>query len=311
MPPVLDLRTVPLPRLLQAAWAADELCGIGPALRATEPAAFSAELAELLAEEWSGRLGRALEEALALLLAEPEGRMTSPLLERLLQGAGEMLGQGFAEGAGQDAAALIADAYQAGREGALRPLRIGFVEQAVDERAQAALERDALYWVGSYWDRDLGQSIADTINGIVIQKGLSRGDAGAVLQAMLGGDFPDQSARYWEMVASAGVQRASVFGAIGSFRQTGVKTVRFLNPNDLRTSDICAHLNGMVFPAEAVYRVVDDFIAADSPDQAKAAHPWPDRARILATRDPRALAQIGIVPPLHGHCRSVLVPDGW
>jgi hypothetical protein len=128
---------------------------------------------------------------------------------------------------------------------------------------------------------------------------------------MLGGDFPEKSARYWELVASAGVQRASVFGAIGSFRQTGVTSVRFVNPNDFRTSEICAHLSGMIFPADVAYRVVDDFLAASSPEAATEAQPWPDKQRILSTRDPVELAKVGVVPPLHGHCRSLFAPASW
>jgi hypothetical protein len=309
--PRLDLAAVPTHRLLEAAWAAHELCGLAPALRAAGSAGFQADLGELLAQEWADRLDDALKESLRLLLADRNAAMTPPALDALLGGAGETLGDGFADAVGEDVSSLIRDAYMAGRQSVLRPLRIGFVEQLVDERAQSTLENDSLYWVGSYWDRDLGQSIADAINGHVIQKGLSRGDAGAVLQAMLGGDFPDKSTRYWELVASAGVQRASVFGAIGSFRQTGVRTVRFLNPGDLRTSEICAHLNGVIFQADVAYRVVDNFIAAGSPEDAKAAHSWPDKQRILETRDPTELAAIGIVPPLHGHCRSVLVPVVW
>jgi hypothetical protein len=225
--------------------------------------------------------------------------------------AGATLGEDFSAAVSEDASSVIRDAYLAARESVLRPLRVPFVEQLVDERAQSALERDSLYWIGSYWDRELGQSISDAVNQLVIQKGLSRADAAAVLQTMLGGDFPERSTRYWELVASAGVQRATVFGAIGSFRQTRVKTVRFMNPNDMRTSEVCAHLSGMTFPVEVAYRVVDDFLNAGSPEEAKDAHPWPDKALVLSTRDPRELAMIGIVPPLHGHCRSQLIPHGF
>jgi hypothetical protein len=297
--------------LFEAAWAAHELCGFRPALRAAESADLQADLGELLAQEWTERLDATLEDALRLLLADPAAPMTPSALESVLDGAAETLGPEFANAIGSDASSLIRDAYMAGRHSVLRPVGIGFVEQLVDERAQSALERDSLYWIGSYWDRELGQSIAEAINGIVIQKGLSRGDAGAALQAMLGGEFPDKGTRYWELVASAGVQRATVFGSIGSFRQTGVKTIRFVNPNDLRTSEVCAHLNGMIFPAEVAYRVVDDFVRANSPEQAMGAHPWPEKMLILATRDPRELAAIGIVPPLHGHCRSLLTPVSW
>jgi hypothetical protein len=237
--------------------------------------------------------------------------MTSATLDQLLDAAGNTLGEDFADAVGDEASSLIRNAYAAGRRSVLTPLGLKLVDQLIDEQAQSALENDSLYWIGSYWDRELGQSISDAVNNLVIQKGLSRADAGAVLQSMLGGDFPGKSARYWELVASAGVQRASVFGAIGSFRQTGVKTVRFVNPNDLRTSEVCAHLSGMVFPADVAYRVVDDFVAAGSPEEAKAAQPWPDKQRILSTRDPQELARMGVVPPLHGHCRSLLVPASW
>jgi hypothetical protein len=308
---MVDCRAVPTHRLLEAAWAAHELCGFGPALRAAESAGFQADLAELLSQEWLARLDDTLRDALALLLSEPNELMTSAALDELLDAAGKTLGDGFADAVGDDASSLIRDAYAAGRRSVLRPLGLTFVDQLVDERAQSALEDDSLYWVGSYWNRELGQSIADVINSVVIQKGLSRGDAGAVLGEMLGDDFPDKSARYWELVASAGVQRASVFGAIGSFRQTGVTSIRFVNPNDLRTSEICAHLSGMIFPADVAYRVVDDFVAASSPEEAKEAQPWPDQQRILSTGAPEELARIGVVPPLHGHCRSVLVPASW
>lgn len=306
-----DLSIVPLHKLCEATFCMHELSGLGQALRAAKREEFDVKLGDVMADAWNGQIDEALQNALSVLLTDPGAVMTDSLLQDTLKQAGIAF-DGVADSIEQDVGGILGDAFMSGRESVLKPLGMSFVEQLVDGEAQSALEADSMFWVGSYFDRSVGAQISDIINSTVIQKGGSREDAGAALEAALGGDFPDKTASYWHLVGAAGAQRATVFGGISSMKQAKVKTVRFVNPNDYRTSDICEHLVQIgIFPAKYVYEDFDEFLDADSPEEAKAASPWPDAKLVLATSSPDALGRIGIVPPLHGYCRSDLVPDSF
>lgn len=306
-----DLTRVPLHRLMECAIISNEACGAGAAWRAAAREDLHTELGDILGDAWDGQIDDALKNALKVLLTDPSAVMTDAALQETLTQAG-LAFDGIPADVADQVGDVLGEAYMNGRQAVLKPMGMSFNDMLVDGEAQSALESDTMYWIGDYYNSTVGASIADVINSTVIQKGLSREDAGAALEAMLGGDFPDKSRNYWNLVASAGVQRSTVFGGINSFKQARVKTVRFVNPDDYRTSDICEHLVSVgVFPAKYAYQTVDDFLDADTPDEAKEAAPWPDPKLVLGTRNPDALGEIGIVPPLHGYCRSDLVPESF
>jgi SPP1 gp7 family putative phage head morphogenesis protein len=269
-----------------------------------------AQLVHGLTTEWEGRLPDAYEAALDVL---DEGPLDDPVAEadigRLLVAVEPALVAGWAAATKRPATTAVEDAYLLGRAGMLLPLREEVDWTAVDERAQAHLASDTLYWIGNAWSNELGGALASVIRAEVIEKGLSRREAGAALEAIFGKVFPARSRAYWNVVAAAGVVRSRTYGTVASFEQAGVETFEYVAVLDNRTSALCEHMNGRIFRVDVAVRQRDAFLEAESPEEAKAAHPWPKPTEVLGM-DTKALEAAGIcLPPLHGSCRSVVVPS--
>jgi hypothetical protein len=164
-----------------------------------------------------------------------------------------------------------------------------------------------MYWVGNAWDKQLGADIAKIIQQEVIEKGLGRKDAARVLEQIIGQQFPEKSRGYWEIVASAGVVRARNFGSIESYVQASATTYLILEVGDARTCDTCNYMNGKEFTVSHATAMRDSFLAAESPEAAKAAHPWVSFGDVKG-KSAGELVGVGVMlPPFHGRCRGTTV----
>ena len=266
------------------------------------------DLLSALADEWIGRLPGAVNAVLAdVAMGVAAGTFTEGDLARVLERVREALVVGLVDRVTGAVGSAITGAYDLGRDEILRPLQLALSLSLVDKHAREVLRSDTLFWVGSAWDRVLGKVVSDTIREEVIEKGLSRKDAAAELERILGADFPGRSRAYWETVAAAGVVRARSFGNIESFVQAEAETYQWLAIGDARTCPICSQLDGRMFQVSAAVQQRDAFLAAESPEAAKAAHPWVKEADV-AGKNTDELAAAGILmPPIHARCRCTLV----
>jgi hypothetical protein len=103
---------------------------------------------------------------------------------------------------------------------------------------------------------------------------------------------------------------------ISAYADAGIVRYRLRAVLDDRTSPICIRLNGHVFQLTDAESQIDKMLAAEAPDQAKAAQPWKtdeEIARIIggARRGSKAAADrlreagASVLPPFHGNCRTV------
>ncbi len=306
LPP--DLTTTSTHDLRRAAWALADLLGVvlrtSPAEQALEQAMLDA-----IVEGWNDRTREGARAAIAALAggaeSEPAGRAS---IDAALDALGGMLADGWQEPLRPAVERATTGLYGAGRDAVLAPIHVEPVLSLVDQRARDVLAGDAMYWVGSAWDRVLGAEIAGVVQREIVDKGLGRREAAEELQRILGTTFPERSLSYWETVAAAAAVRASTYGVLGSFEQIGLATFVFSAVLDARTSAICEHLHGRTFSVATAAAQRDAFLAAPDPDAAKAIHPWPDPARVVALKTDAELQAAGVmVPPLHGRCRSTLL----
>lgn len=266
---------------------------------------------EFLSAHLDGRMPDALEAVRRIIASgQLDAILANGDLTAILAAFRAPLFDGLDAAAAEAATSAIEDAYALGREKPLEYLgeNLSLDWNLTDEHAQKVLAGDTLYWVGNAWDNQLGGDIAGVIQREVIEKGLGRQEAGSALERIFGEEFPGRARSYWNIVASAGVVRSRTFGTVGTFEQAEVETFIFRNPVDSRSSLVCTHLNGREFHVSAAVAQRDSFLAAESPDEAKEAHAWPDPKEVVRMSTEQLQAAGIIQPPLHGHCRSILIP---
>ncbi len=195
--------------------------------------------------------------------------------------------------------------------------RAASFEQRVKDVIAAGADRGA----GS---KEIVRDLNDTIEGL---SSLGRGDA------------------YWEMLSLAFVNRARVFSELSSFQQAGIEMYRWDSVLDEVTTDTCRFLDGKIFPVNDAIARLDAADQAESADEVKGIHPWVSMGRdsdgnahlfyrnadgskqevakviesgfgekdkigtYQATMTDAQLLENGIsLPPIHGCCRSNVVP---
>ena len=311
MPLVATPRRRELARLRRALFAASDVLQL--VTRARDPFwdAHRA-LVDALRREFEARLEEGLSSAIDVVTAGGLGDvLPAGELRDIMDAMQPTMTEGWEDAVLAPVADAVEQSYEWGRGQVLHPLGMKPEYGVVDEHAQKVLTDDTMYWIGDSWGDTIGPEIARVIREQVIEQGLSRGDAADALQALFGEQFPALGTNYWNVVAAAGTVRARTFGSLGSFEQAKVETYRFRSLMDARTSSICAHLNGRIFRVARALEQRDAWLGAEDPEEAKAAHPWPKLEHVQHL-DTDALEEAGVMmPPLHGHCRSVIIPEGF
>lgn len=190
-------------------------------------------------------------------------------------------------------------------------------EQRIKDVVAAGADRGA----GS---ADIVRNLTDTIEGL---ESLGRGEA------------------YWEMLSLAFVNRARVFAELSSFQQAGIEKYRWDSVLDEVTTEICRFMDGKEFSVGDAVQRLNDADEAESADEIRQIHPWVSMGRddegnahmfyrdvngdkqevakitepgfgekdkigtYEATMTDEQLGANGIsLPPIHGCCRSNVVP---
>jgi len=195
----------------------------------------------------------------------------------------------------------------------------------VDQQAVSALAGDQVYWLGEHYDALTRDSIESA--GFEELAGLSGKAAGEKLrkeaERIFGtGAFASKGAWYFSGVAVNAATTARVSGALLELEELGVDSYVIVNPMDERTTDICSDLNGKEFPVKAAADRVREIIAAESPEDVKALHPWNPGGYVSAFSDLGVVVEQGKpitpaaaevlsaagygMPPFHFKCRTTV-----
>jgi hypothetical protein len=181
----------------------------------------------------------------------------------------------------------------------------------------------------------------------IVESGLKRGHdsitIGRRLKAELGTRVARGGRGYWRMVANSFGAHARTFAQVGALHEARFEQWVFDAVLDEATSNVCRFYHGRTFPMTAAARHVDRITELDDPEDVTEISPWvqegsdDDGDFLYVTRGNRqhriagirrsgigarddvgdfedhegtdGLMQLGtMMPPLHGNCRSTIVP---
>jgi len=227
-------------------------------------------------------------------------------------------------------------------------LNIGISTDLIDETVVNSVARQDVYFRTEIGNRSQaftqkGQKIIR--DGL--DQGLRSADITADLVKAGRAVHFERSAHYMRVVATQAMNSSRVFGALRSFDAAGFETYAFDAVLDERTTEICRMLDGSVFRVGAALQRFADIAANPDPEAVRDLKPWVreridpvtgkrelfvqdrqgHRTRLAVVESPGfgvadrvgvysdklaipTMEQLGIsYPPLHGLCRSTIIPE--
>lgn len=151
-----------------------------------------------------------------------------------------------------------------------------------------------------------------------------------------------RSEAYWQVVSSSAVNRARTYGQLRSFDDAEIRAYRFDAVLDERTTNICRMMDGQMFPVRSGLSKISQ--VEDNGEDVKQVQPWVRQRRneegkiemfvqrgeakdVVGVVEESAVGQLDevgrfsntmtteemidagvIMPPLHGLCRSTVLP---
>lgn len=236
----------------------------------------------------------------------------------------------------------------AARESAIR--RFGFdIGSSLSQRDRDAEKyiraSYSNFITNAYGERmDALSSTAREIVAQGLEEGLGRDQISEALNNAFGTQVM-RGASYWQVVATAFMNTARTASNLNAFAEAGIQRYRFEAVMDEATTDQCRFYHDQVFSVGDAVERMNAQMRASSLEELQATNPWvrvgtdSDGARFMyvqqgaeqtriatieqsgiGTQSPgtysgamssAGLTAVGVpYPPLHGNCRSTIVPDG-
>ncbi len=218
-------------------------------------------------------------------------------------------------------------------------LVIGADFNAVDRRAVAYVTRANCLFVHDEYGRRLdtfGKKVREAV-ARGLEQGLGRSEIADDLSQAAEAALVQSSTSYWEVVAASFVGESRSFSQVSAFAEAGIAKYVFSAVLDQHTTNVCRFMDGKVLQVADALGILNRLEASDDPATLKTLRPWArDRrgedgktrlvvgAMVLSTiersgvgtKDDRgdyssvtSSGQLaGLMPPLHGYCRSTLLP---
>ena len=206
---------------------------------------------------------------------------------------------------------------------------------AVDAQAVKTLQSHQTFWIGEYYDKNLGPMIAGVAEDVIVTQGKSGAAAGKALRQHLsfgGVAAPGMSSPeslvpagwtgspkdYFRGVAANAATTGRVLGSVRSFEQLGVTNLTVVNPLDERTCPRCSTMNGKHVSLKEAQSQSSKLLGAKNPGEIRAAQPWLSTAAFkgmgikpgegpLTPEEQAAMKAAGIaLPPYHFLCRCTV-----
>jgi SPP1 gp7 family putative phage head morphogenesis protein len=214
-----------------------------------------------------------------------------------------------------------------------------------DKKTSSALQANTSLFVRDAYGRihDGFSNKARNLVAAGLKQGLGSAEISEKLAAALSGAV--QRAGYWDLIASTFANRARTYTQLHAYEEAGIRAYRFEAVLDEVTSEICRFLHGQEFPVKGnVERIAR--VSAGSPEDLLTEQPWLSQGKnddgedaifvgsvsrgnrqqvatiasgAMGVRDgigtytdamdAAALDALGAnMPPVHGNCRSTVVP---
>lgn len=272
-------------------------------LKVFQPARWNkltAKLRDLLNDTWSVQQQMAIEEVIKRIENAGE-EFTAEDLELALATLEEYLGRPMSELVGDSVEEIQRSAY----EGAFKDLGLKFEFGKKDKGVLQWLNQDALYWIESYYEREVRDKLRETISEVV-SSGESRLQAGKRLQAAFG-DRVKKDHLYWEGLSNHITTRTREFAKVSGYIQAGVEFIEVRAVLDNRTTQICRYMHGRVFTVESAKEIRSKIMEADTPEAIKKVAPWITGGKVKRMRTMKLIEEGVILPPYHWNCRTTTV----
>jgi hypothetical protein len=216
----------------------------------------------------------------------------------------------------------------------------------VDEWAVAHVAASAALYVTDA-NKTRVDAYSGLARGIIskgLKDGLDRKQIADMLEKEVGLASAGRTNAYWQMLASTYVSRARSFSVLSGFDEAGIDAFQFEAVLDEVTTEVCRFMHGQIFRTQSALKTYDNVSKASDPESVKELQPWVStgknaqgeqalfyesggKKRLVAKVDqpglgiadkrgtytkamsPKQLQARGMsTPPLHGHCRSTIVP---
>lgn len=263
-------------------------------------AVLTNRLRNLLFGKWNLAQKEALNDTLRYLGAG-KGKISKKEVEGLLNRLENVLGAPVSEGVRNELRGVVSDAYGEGVESVLGTVP-GF--DVVDDKALKWLEDDAIYWVGSYYNRKLRGELRSEAQK-VIEQGLDRDEAAESFQAKFGSVFGGGKA-YWDLVSHNIVHRSREFGSVSGYEKGGIKKLKVVAFLDDRTTEICRDMNGRIIQVKKAVELRDKLMGAKRPTDVKKIAPWHSGAPFKKVKSEKLPVGMSL-PPYHAYCRTTTI----
>lgn len=176
---------------------------------------------------------------------------------------------------------------------------------------------------------------------IIVSRGMNQGIGNdkigeQLAKAMQG--HADRTDAYWRMIANVFTARSRVYGCLTGFADGEIENYRFTSVLDEATSNQCRFMDGRVFSVKVALDKYQEVADAWDPMEVTKVQPWVqegtdeegesylyykdrsgNRQRVASVHkdgsftphstDEALQAAGACIPPLHGNCRSTIIPE--
>jgi SPP1 gp7 family putative phage head morphogenesis protein len=201
----------------------------------------------------------------------------------------------------------------------------------IDDATVASMNAQNTLWIGEHYDKNVVAAINEETRAAV-EAGTVGRQAGRAMSARVNDTlsqikvpkgFTGSERQYFEGLVANAATNARAQGQIRSFASLGVTQYEIVNPGDERTCPVCSTMDGKVFSIKQGVDQVANDLNANTPDDVRAAHPWPSVSTINGNEkkgiepltkpgpqgpeDAKKLADKGFaLPPYHFRCRCTV-----
>lgn len=273
-------------------------------------------------------------------------KVTKTKIKKMLQPMEKLFGESFTKSHKKKVLQAAIGMYNLGKKEQQKLFAVKPSFNVIDDISKVGIGNNSLFWIGNYYNSVLSNRVSAIVSDILIDQGLPLDEAAkkvaAAVGVQLGVQPTDQMPRlsknvrlpmnfkgtpesYFRLVVTTARVTAKSFGTISFMQDLGAEWYALTNPMDNATTPLCAFLNGKVFSVSSGAKVMDQYLEANTPDQAKNALPFNSLNSLLeqfgmqniqqwnaSGNTPDALASKANValPPFHGFCRTIAEPTG-
>ncbi|MFQ5628628.1 MAG: hypothetical protein ACE5I1_07695 [bacterium] len=258
---------------------------------------IAAELTDLLLQNWS----KATKDAMRNVIRAVKGKekFTDQQKDNMLVNLRLLLSTRFQNDVAAPLLEIHTNTYAQGMKDVVK---VQPTFQLIDNKAITAIQRHNIFWVGSFWDNQLGGQVAQ-LGTQVLEQGLNRDDAGKLFEKTFADRFNIFGQRYWGGFANHAVTRARELGAVEGYVRAQVEEIVFVAVMDRRTSSICRSMNGRIIKVSEAVELRNKLIDAENPEDVKQIAPWLKPEAVDGKKSGRLHNGLSL-PPLHFRCRS-------